>query len=84
MRSKVLEHRFVVHDRNEGGGRHIHRWLASCSCGKWWSIPARSIDKVARMHHGHAKTMHTGRPMRARPRPLTPQDKLPEVLRTVA
>lgn len=78
-------HCLVLHDRcSPDAKRHIHRWVPTCSCGKWWGIAARSIDKAARQYRNHA--LNAGREVTTGPvpAPVTPDHLLPAALRRVA
>lgn len=83
------KHRFELEDRNitvptkwDGAQtRHIHRWVARCSCG--WVGPNRKHKKDARakwVQHFRAGR-RIARVSQKLPRPLTPQHKLPPELR---
>lgn len=64
---------------------HRHTWLPFCSCGRWVGIPMRTKRKGAAQHRIHLKNVQPNRRRGGRrqagPRPVTPHDELPEVLR---
>lgn len=67
-----------MHDR---GPDHLHRWVATCSCG-WASIPLNlrsSAEKRWEIHRKGAEPPR--RPNRVGPRKVTPNHQLPPELR---
>lgn len=73
----AARHHLRLDDR---GSEHIHRWVASCSCG-WRAVPLRKRNaKVAYAKH-EARSVNQDRRRSPQPRALTPVDRLPEALR---
>lgn len=75
-------HRLDLHDR---GAVHRHRWAPRCSCG-WLGVFRRRRKEAVEQFHQHRDAIDLrvgahGVDRRIRPMPLTPRDKLPELLR---
>lgn len=79
MMAGVAErHRLRLDDR---GPEHIHRWVASCSCG-WRAVPLRKRNaKLAYSRHASKAVSNRRHRREPQPRPLTPVDRLPDALR---
>ena len=76
----MAKHSLVLTDR---GISHVHRWLPSCSCGRWIGVQRRRKTEALEQYRDHVAIVRkqTPRSHLPQPRPVTPLEQLPEVLR---
>ena len=55
------------------------RWLPACGCGRWVGVPRRRKRDAELQYRQHVNGMDN--PHDPGPRPVTPVDALPELLR---
>lgn len=74
-------HSLTIRDR---GAQHIHRWAPECCCG-WVGVFRRRRRDAAKVYDDHVKQKarhaKTNRRGGMAPRPVTPVDQRPAVLR---
>lgn len=73
-------HALVIHDR---GQVHVHRYRPRCACGHWTGTNARRKRGAIAQYRAHVRVV-TSWCYLPEPRPCTPAERLPELLRAGA